>query len=314
MESQFEHCVIVFNPLSTNAKRSAKRIKRIHQLFGDDKITVIHLAADQQKNQGLLQRVADRLGPKTLLCIAGGDGTISFVVNQLMNDKGLQPNSRQTPILPIWGGNANDLGSMLNGPSSIADLHKIISTGHIITIHPLEVTIVSGDKKHTMLAVCYVSVGISALISKQINDPKYRQRIVHRLPVLRRFTELYTYIHYFWSSKPPFISVDGEQHHIYELLALNGSRIAKMDWVPIRLTDQAFYSTIFTTKWYELLFRIHKILLKRFGKLVHDSLEITVLSDTWIQVDGEAFPIAKDAKVTIRKDGRSFSALSTKLR
>src|SRR5689334_6949576 len=113
---EFERCIVVRNPASTNSQRCRRWVSELRQAFPKAQITeVTTLPGGRAANQKLLQAHARQLGPRTLLAIAAGDGTVNMVVEMLFDGGRFSAKALKTPILPLWCGNANDLAHMLCG-------------------------------------------------------------------------------------------------------------------------------------------------------------------------------------------------------
>src|ERR1700754_3107995 len=107
---RFSSILVFMNPKSTHAAAAQRRIAEIERLMPGTPIAVIETSSEGHAgNQKLVQAHAKKLGPDTLLCIAAGDGTISQIIEAILMSKGLSGKARKTVILPLWGGNANDL-------------------------------------------------------------------------------------------------------------------------------------------------------------------------------------------------------------
>src|SRR5208282_6264938 len=110
----FQKVIFLVNPASTHIAQAMKRINELQKLFPQDVIELTSTSAEgREANAQIIVSLADRLGPNTLLCVAAGDGTASLVIETLVLSKALSDNARQAIVLPLWGGNANDLAHML---------------------------------------------------------------------------------------------------------------------------------------------------------------------------------------------------------
>ncbi len=113
----FNHFVVLVNPASTNAARVEHSISELRRMYPAGEVVVRHTLPTEKANRRQIARWAAGFRPGTLLCIGAGDGTVNLVVEVLLQAPGLSAEARRTPILPLWGGNANDLACMLNGPA-----------------------------------------------------------------------------------------------------------------------------------------------------------------------------------------------------
>lgn len=312
----YKQIVVVFNPASSNAKRSLRRIKELINAFPKTRIHVINTVAEKDQNKKILQDNKNLLGSKTLLCIAAGDGTVSGVVQELVSNPNLNDEHRQSVILPLWGGNANDLAYMLNGFSPINRLRKLIKSGGKVAVYPLKISIVHEGVKDIKYATSYVSFGATGYAAYKLNSPKYRSKILYKVFLLRQFAELGVVVRAFIDAKKFKLKEDGNNSEVYEKIFVNGSRIAKFGKLPLKLTDREFYVATATYKHPKILLYALKVFRQRkpLGKIVQDAtMEFVIDSPTWAQIDGEVFTIQPGSKINVTISSKHFLAHSTKL-
>lgn len=314
---QFEKILIIWNPASTNAKRLKKRTEELQNLFPKPTVitTIETSPKGREANRELLLNHKGELGPGTLLCIAAGDGTVNLAIETLLADNTLTPKMRQTLVLPLWGGNANDLAHMLNGYSSRAKLRHLFKRGRIITVNPLRVTLTHNRKKTIRIAACYASFGATAYAAHRINKPSHRQSRFRGVPIIRVFLEIYTVIRAFRDVPTFKINENGNTTKIYEYALINGSRIAKLERMPIRLTDNEFLvGKIIRKHPVAALYILQLLRRRKVGHITSNRQEFTLLQPTWLQLDGEVVELPADTKVEVELNGRPFYALSKRLR
>lgn len=311
----FQRILVVFNPASTNVARSRRRIYELQQLLPQTPLEIIETAKTNAANHDLLYTHRRKLGPDTLLCIAAGDGTVNRVIETLLLDTRLNERMRQTVLLPLWGGNANDLAYMLNGLSSHTLLRKLFIRGQRARIYPLAFRVISpSGHTATHIAACYASFGASAYAANAINTKSYRQHWAHRLKLTHSILEIYTVIASMIRSPRVTITERDVTERVYERAFINGSRIAKMERIPIKLNQKAFYHATVRHKQLEELFYILRLLRhRRFGYISNQPIEVILKERCWAQFDGEveAIPAGSTVHVSIAK--QPFVALSTKL-
>src|SRR5579883_2593848 len=74
----FDTFIVICNPISTDAHKAARRIQELKHLFPDAEHIVLNTARGGRSANGrLLAKYADKFGRRTLLCVAGGDGTMN---------------------------------------------------------------------------------------------------------------------------------------------------------------------------------------------------------------------------------------------
>lgn len=315
---KFDQIVVFYNPASTNSRRSRKRIAELKELFPSKEVVIVDTSPDGlEANKRLVAKTAKKFTDKTAVCIAAGDGTVSAVLDALLMSKDISPAQRKVPILPLWGGNANDLAYMINGMSSRTGLRKVFEKGSIVPIFPLSVKLDTGKQASRRIAACYVSFGASAYAAQQTELPKNKKKKVHVIPGSRVATELYVVTKSLIRAKSFSIHTDSQKHPIYERMFVNGSRIAKIDRLPVRLNQKAFYEATFPNKnpkaFLSLLSAL-KIFRKRsYGEITEKDVTFILNDETWAQIDGEVTKLPKHTKVEISLSQTPFFVISTKL-
>jgi diacylglycerol kinase family enzyme len=310
----FERCVVVVNPTSTNYNRGQHEIRQLAGLFAAGNLDIIEISSnDYSRPSWLITRLNAAVDKKTLLAVAGGDGTLNLIVDTILRSSEVSAAVRQAVILPLWAGNANDLAHMANG-NPPASMESLLDRAVVATVYPLAVNTRHRAKTATRLAVCYVSIGASAYVSARINNPSYRRKRLYRLPGGRNLTDMATVTRAFiWAATFESI-IDGQRRRIYDIVMVNGSRMAKVSRIPVKLTDKNFYEM--------LVVRKHPLILSSLVQIIrgilierrtHTERVLTVNETTWAQVDGEALRIPGHTDVVVRHYDKPFYLLSTKL-
>jgi len=314
----FRRFLVVRNPVSTNAHTAVRRIADLERSFPDMECAVIEtLPGGREANAALLRPFAKKLGKDTLLCIAGGDGTINMVLETLLNDMKLSEEARRTPILPLWGGNANDLAHMLNGRAKRANLPKLVASDEVVKVFPLvcSMTDTSGNVV-VRLAACYASFGASAISTLELSKQTARAHIpLSRIPLLRFMWELLIVIPAMSQSPTFTTSEDGKSRSVYEHVIFNGPRFAKITGVKRKLTDQTFHRVVVEQKRLSDLLTFAGALTrpKQAAKFETTHTEFTVLEGTWAQFDGEAMRVYAGTHITVTVGTVPFYALSNRV-
>jgi len=312
----FDRVIIFFNPQSTHVLASKRRISDLKLLLPDIPVEVIETAPGGPKaNVQLVEECSDRLGPKTLLCIAAGDGTTNQILQALIVGKGLSREARKTPVLPLWGGNANDLAYMLNGPSFRMKTADLLTHGKIIAIHPLECTLVIGKQTETRIAACYAGFGASGYAARQLNTAAHRQSKLHALPGGRILQEVITIISAIMEAPGFTVKESGSAKIVYERLFSNGPRMGKVSRLPVQLTDEMFYlNTLENKKLLSIIPRFIESTRKKVSEnFMGNYASFTIAENSWAQFDGETQEIPAGTKVQIQLSPRPFYALSTEI-
>ncbi|HEX5456098.1 MAG TPA: acylglycerol kinase family protein [Candidatus Saccharimonadales bacterium] len=315
---RFDKFVVIYNPASTNARRSRKRIAELKDLFPSKEVKLVETSPDGlEANKKLVAREAKKFDEKTIVCIAAGDGTVSAVLDALLTDKTISAQARKTPVLPLWGGNANDLAYMANGFSGKTSLKNVFEKGNIVPIYPINVELVSGNKSYQRIAGCYVSFGASAYAAQQNELPKNKRRKIHVIPGARELTEIFVVAKSLLKAKTFTIEIDGHPHPMYERIFVNGSRIAKIDRLPVRLNEKAFYEASLEYKhpksFISLLSALKILRNRTYGEVTENDKSFSLGSDTWTQIDGEVTKLSEGTKVKISLSRTPFYVVSTKL-
>jgi diacylglycerol kinase family enzyme len=297
---------VLFNPASTRAVDSLKRIIELERLYPQKVEIITTTTGGRDANIAALVAVKKRLTKDVLLCVAAGDGTVNIAVEALAT-AGLK-----APLLPLWGGNANDLAYMLNGASFAKRLRSVFRRSQIIPIYPLECTITSGNKRESRLAACYISFGMSGFSAHRMNDEIHREHI--RRKRLTRFAHELGLVWRIFTLAPWFHVQEGDTtHRVYEMVFANGSRIAKVDRLPVRLGEQAFYRDTLEHK------KLGKIFRKVVGVLrgglkqsrVTRPVHLVFKDTVWAQFDGEPVRIKAGSAVEIRLCKKPFYAVAS---
>lgn len=314
----FEKFIIIYNPASTNSRRSRKRITELKELFPSKEVIVNETSPEgYDANRKLIIKLARKFDKKTLVCIAAGDGTVSAVLDVLLTSKSVPLQAKKVPILPLWGGNANDLAYMINGRPNRLSLKKIFEEGSVVPIYPLNVKLKIDNKSQEKIAACYVSFGASAYATQQAELPKNKKKKIHIVPGIRMATEMLVVARSLLKAKTVTVQVNGKHQSIYERIFVNGSRIAKVDRLPIRLNEKAFYEATIERKhpkaFISLLSALKILRNRSYGEITGEDRSFTLNEDTWSQIDGEVMKLPKGTKAEISLSTTPFYVISRKL-
>jgi hypothetical protein len=308
----FQRCVVVVNPVSSNYDRGQRFIRQLADLFNNQLEIIEMRHTDYERPSWLITRLNAVLDDTSLLAIAGGDGTHNLIIDTLLRSNAITDAAQSVAVLPLWAGNANDLAHMANG-NPPASIETILKKARPIAVHPLAVTTTRRNKTATRLAVCYVSLGASAYVSARMNRPGYRSRRVYRLPGGRRLSEMASVFRALVGAPTFESSIDGTRQRIYDLVMINGSRIAKVNRTPVKLNDANFYEILVARKhplFVPYLIQInHRISIEQRTK----RQELLINETTWGQIDGEPLQIPGDTAIMVEPYKRSFKLLTTKL-
>ncbi len=311
---RFRKCVIIVNPVSSSYDRGQKLIRQLADTYSDSSFEIIEMRkSDYERPSWLITRLNAAVKPNTLIGIAGGDGTINLIVDTILRSAAVSKAVKNSVILPLWSGNANDLAHMVNGnpPSNV---NTILNDGEICLVHPLLVQTYHGSKTSAKLAVSYVSLGASAYASIRISNSGHRKKRIYRVPGARNLNDMASVTRAFIGAATFESDIDGTKRPIYDLAMINGPRIAKVSRIPIKLTDKNFFEILIVRK-HPLIFSYFMELIKGITVERHTRTErtLTINDTTWAQIDGEAVQIPGDTIITVTPYEKPFRILSTKL-
>jgi diacylglycerol kinase family enzyme len=317
IDNKFDRFIFLVNPASTHVGQAERRIAELKILFPSVEVNIINTSGvDRDENIKLIRDKSALFGPRTLFCIAAGDGTANIIIEELIKNKSISPDSRRMPILPLWGGNANDLAYMLNGLSRLVPTRTIFTKGKVLPVHPLVCRMTDMEGKTSVrIAACYVSFGASAHAARRLNESGHRLSKLHKLPGGRILQDAST----LWNAlvKAPTFEIEeaGRNRAVYERTLSNGSRMAKMYHFPVMLNQDQFYmNTLEKSNQLASASMLSFSFMRRPSeKSLHNHTEFTITKATWGQFDGEAVRISSGTKIHINLSELPFYALSVNL-
>jgi Diacylglycerol kinase catalytic domain len=311
----YKRCLVISNTKSTNYVRSAGFIEELRSTFDAKDFVEYELQKNDYDNPDKLAKsITKHLDAHTLLCIAGGDGTNSFVINTLLTSKQSAAKAKRAAVLPLWGGNANDLAYMANGLARTKNILDIVQKGSAVPVYPLRLQLTGTKPTNEPLAVCYASFGASAYASYLMNRPGHRARKLYIIPGARLVVEAINVFKAIAGAKRFDCEIDGKTEVLHDLLFINGSRIAKINRAPATITDKSFYEIRVRRKRPVLLSYVISLLIGAAPKRTPvTERSFTVKHATWMQRDGEVSHVDEHTLVSITRHDQPFYLLSTKL-
>lgn len=304
----------VTNPHSSNAARVTKKLRQLEKRLG---IKIFALSSERDPlvfKKKFVKKIQDYSHKPVIVLIGGGDGTVHQVVKATIDIR--EPERKNIILLPIWGGNANDFAYMLNGVPAGKSLYKVLRTGKTIKIHPLEISLTRNSTETTAHAICYASFGASAFAADIIDKTgAAREGMFSNVAVVVISKEVFRVIRALRSALPFQARVNGKKVKIFEQVFVNGSRIAKVNRLPVKLTDKAFYSVGHQPNKHPfIVLRIIQILSgKRVGTVTNRPVTFEVKEPILGQYDGEVIKISDNTHVKISVSKKYIYALSTRL-
>lgn len=301
----------ITNAHSSNASRVKKKITSLEKVL-DTSINTIPTTKDPSVFERNFKEALQAIDKPVIVLIGGGDGTVHNVVKTILQFELKDPSS--VIVLPIWGGNANDFAYMLNGLGIRKNLAEIIKHGKPVAIHPLEIELAGKKTKKIDYAICYASFGASAFAAEALDKsgPARKGRPGSRSGMII-VGEVVRVISAFLHAPSFHAQINGKRVEIFEQVFTNGSRIAKMDRLPVNLTDKAFYKIAQPSKNPAMILRMLKALTgKQIGEVTNKPVSFQVKEPVLGQYDGEVVKIPKNTVVNIRLSKKKVYALTTK--
>lgn len=309
---QFNRIILVINPQSSNIHRVKKRADELARLFSEQPLTILETTAQASPFVPRLEKALTDEPGSVLLSVGGGDGTVNLVLNTLME---LEPNIDLTAVtmLPLWGGNANDFAYMLNGLASRTSLAQILSRGELVAIYPFKIKISRPGRESTIhYAACYASFGASAYTADRLANPNKDRRLLGKSTAGKITSEVIRVFRAMIDAPVFDAEQDGQRMKIFEQVFSNGSRMAKIDRLPVKLNEKAFYRAVQSEK-HPLYLLVQFLRGKKIGQVTDKSARFTIRERAWAQFDGEVMVLPKNTTISIGLAKTPFYALSTKL-
>ncbi len=316
----FERLVILSNPASTGAVLSGELATQLKTLFGAHNTTEVATNKPPENACKSLISQARLLGPGTLLAVGGGDGTVNQVLNTLLQHPELSDAARQTVVLPLWGGNANDLAYMLNGAAAKVDIAAIVRRGNVSKVYPIAMICSqpqdeTNDKEpQTQLASNYISFGASAAAAQAINRKDHRSSRLHNIPGGRLAQELLTITRAMVRTPRFRIREDGDTFRVYERAFINGPRFAKVERVALDLAEPQFsVATVERKRTSSLIIHTLRLADRRYrSEMTATKARFVLLDPVLAQIDGESIELPARTDVTLRIYDKSLYALGSR--
>lgn len=311
----FDRIVIVTNPTSTRAAQIHHLIDELEASTYGKRLHTIHTKADIDSTTEILQNT---LHPGDVVVVAGGDGTVHQIINALANGTLL---GQRIPILPLWGGNGNDMAHMLNGRSTRRP-SKLLQQGKVTAIYPIQVHYTSDEDNAQRLAGYCVGIGATAYGALCLNEAAYRRRIGYKNKFVRQLYEAHALTKAL-SEISTYTIEDGQGiRTIFERTIANGPRMAKYGKLPVKLTEQRLFVTDIAEKhtlavagWLGRLV-CQPLVGPPSGYYLEGGQELSFAirhKPTFMHFDAETHVLPPDSEVHITQASHPFYAISTKL-
>lgn len=252
-----------------------------------------------------------------LMTIAGGDGSVSAVVNTMQRLQSEYP-ANQYFILPLWGGNANDLSFMLNGLRSGTSVKRLLTESSAVPIPLIRISLQESKKQERVTyACCYASFGASAYAARQLDMYRFStNKLISWLPPFLILRELIFVLKAIVEAPLYLIEIEREEKTFYEHTIINGSRIAKVNRVPITLDQPEFFHALVTRKEPSVIISLARILLGKPDTVYANRTELQFTTKTRVdaQIDGEVLSFPAHTRIAAEIVQPELRFISTKLR
>lgn len=305
--------IYISNPKASNYARGQRWINRIAKNIDQEKID---LTVNQSKKQLSELLKKHTIGDdRVLVAVAGGDGTVSTVANLILQTENAEL-IKKAYFIPLWGGNANDFATMLNGLSSQSTPHYLLARSSIVGIPTIHVELTKGTSTQTIYACGYASFGATAYAARRINQKRLADNsFIKYFPPLFILRELWSVFDALREAPVFKMSHGDKDSQHYEHTFINGSRIAKFNRVPITLSEPAFFHAAVERKHPSYIIELLRILFKRSQKqyVKRNTVKFTVSDAIDAQIDGEVYPIKPGTAISISTSQNLLYCVSTKL-
>lgn len=318
--SSFDNIVVFNNTAALHTKRVDRYIKDIEKILHRKAKNIDITGYNAQKVHQIVAQAVEKFEKtkKTLIVIGGGDGTASSVIHGIVMSSAAQSLADRIVVLPLWGGNANDLAVMLNGLLNTVSLSKIFESAEIAEVYPLKLILRDPNgNSQTHIATCYASFGVTAQASWLMESSAHaRDGSAPRSFVVRLSKEITD----FWRA---LLQIEGfgiqpgdggSALHMYERLFVNGSRIARIPNNAVKLTDKEYLEASANKKHLHLLIYAFKAFVrKNHGTITDETKKFVIKDATMAQIDGEIIGVEAGTAVEVGINPTPFYALTRKL-
>jgi len=307
MNHDIERALVVANEYSSHAGRMRRQVDEL-----EIPIAIVPTERDPRRTQ---EALFDAVRDGDVVLGAGGDGTTNQVANILLGPEGQEQGLYRLPFIPLRGGNANDIASMLNGRKTAA---QILRLGRDTYLHPLEIH-TDDPEERVRLALGYFSVGATAAASQRLEEVKGSANAFTRGVGFQLVREAVAVWLTTARSEAFKLERDGmATESATDFLTLRGDRIAKLGRPHADLRAPEFESV--TSDVGGLAPTLAQLIRMQRGRL-HGSLQdhtgFSISSGNGqplpVQYDGETDTVQSGSHLSVSISPVTYRTLSTKL-
>ena len=312
----FKQIYLLSNHRATNWQRVDRLHKVIVKAFRPAKHVELDVFEGKSEPNKELRQVIANWDKDTLVCIGGGDGTVSFVANELLRVAQEHSASLQAVLLPLWGGNANDLAIMLNGLIVTGSIKDVCIESEPVNVHPLFVSLeLPGESQTIRYAMSYASFGVTAHATWAMEGSSHdRESTKLSWPGVRFVAEVRDVLGAVVQAPSFDIEHDDGREEVYERIFSNGSRVAKLNGLPVALNEQKYFEAISDKKHIHFVWYSIKSFWRNHGTVRSEPTSFTIHHTTKAQIDGEVIDVLPGTRVTVGVHSEAVRMLSRRLK
>jgi diacylglycerol kinase family enzyme len=309
--------LVVVNTHSSNARTALPALAELQAAFGTRVLPEIFT---RECPEDTIEAVQEELmAPDvTHCCVISGDHGTNCVATAIHE---LESN---VTLLPLGGGNANDIATMLNGKPQKYRPSELLSQP-AQDVAPIACTLSDARGTSEHLSFGYLSIGATGYASALLNDPGLRSLPGYQRRFIRTLYEP-GLIAATLAGAEPFHIIDEEldgPHEQYELTFLNGTIMGKHRLVSKKIahdlnTDTIFMSELRERRLSEVARWVGRTLMRsQQGTVLNKPYECMVLTDeqapVYTQFDGEPYALRHDTTMRVAKSPHAVPMIGTRL-
>lgn len=175
----------------------------------------------------------------------------------------------------------------------------------------------SAKPTRTVYASCYASFGATAYAARQLEARRFSTRkLLYWLPPLLIGREVVAVVKALLSTPQYTGEIDDKQQAFYEHSLINGSRIAKINRVPVKLSQPYFLHATITRKDVSVIISLLRIALGRPAAeyAMRNQLSFKLVTPVDAQIDGEVMHLPANTQITASSVRTELRFVSSKLK